>query len=65
MFDYLKWLLNFRCKHERVRCLHGDEVIMLFWTRAACLDCPKLFKALPEYCSVTGERHLGLWLEQH
>lgn len=47
MIDYLKWLFNFRCKHERRRGIYGDEIIMTNWHRAGCLDCPKLFKSLP------------------
>ena len=51
-----------RCRHERVRCVHGDEIN---WrsgrvtVRAACLDCdaslPKL--DLPAICHYNGEAH--------
>lgn len=54
---YLKWLFNGKCKHLRVRCIHGDEIILAGYRRSRCLDCPSLFDSLPTYCSVTGEKH--------
>jgi hypothetical protein len=57
MIDYLKWLFNRKCKHERVRCIHGDEILLAGWKRATCLDCPAVFDSLPEYCSFTLEPH--------
>lgn len=53
-----------RCRHERVRCIHGDEILarMTTWRgivrRAACLDCGgALDRGLPEPCTVTGKPH--------
>jgi len=57
MLDYLKWLFNFRCKHDSIRCIHADEIIMAGWKRGACMDCPKLFDNLPETCWFTKEKH--------
>ena len=57
MKNYLKWLLNLKCKHKRIRCIHGDEIILAGWRRSACMDCPQLFDSLPEICSLTGKPH--------
>jgi hypothetical protein len=48
-----------RCKHERVRCVHGDEIIQVDFARVKCLDCGRALKhhPLPEPCTVTGHRH--------
>ena len=58
------------CKHERTRCIHGDEgwarmrVYTLRWwkgsviRRQACLDCGRaLDRSLPDVCTVTGTPH--------
>ena len=47
MIEYLKWLFNFRCKHERRRGIYGDEINMAGGYRGACIDCPMLFPSLP------------------
>jgi hypothetical protein len=57
MLDYLKRLFNLRCKHKRVRCIHGDEIILAGWRRSQCLDCLQTFDNLPEICSNTGVQH--------
>lgn len=52
------------CKHNRVRCIHGDEI----WStmrlngkiaRVRCIDCGKSLvdRDLPEFCTNTGTRH--------
>ena len=47
-----------RCRHERVRCLHGDEIIHRGFRRRACVDCGRALKGpLPEVCTVTGSVH--------
>lgn len=56
--DYLKWLFNMHhCDHDRIRCIHGDEINMVRGARAACIDCFDLFEDLPEYCYYTKEKH--------
>lgn len=48
------------CKHERVRCTHGDEIIHRRWRRRVCMICGRSLRGpLPEVCffSPTGERH--------
>jgi hypothetical protein len=54
---YLKWLTNRKCKHPKIRCIHGDEIILAGFNRSACTTCSALFDSLPEICSVTGEKH--------
>ena len=54
-----------RCKHENVRCVHGDEVIFHmrlrrpYFARAFCLDCnrPLYGHDLPLICTVTSTLH--------
>lgn len=74
MFKFLQTLLT--CKHERSRCLHGDEILHLmkvrivrFWKedvfyRQVCLDCGKRLERRP-ICAVFPERHTykGVWRE--
>jgi hypothetical protein len=59
----LKWLW---CPHERVRCIHGDEIhqttrafLRPTIARTRCLDCGKaLYKVeLPDICYSTGTSH--------
>lgn len=58
MIEYLKWYFGFtKCDHEQVRCIHGDEIVVKGWQRAACIDCFSLFAELPDYCYYTGELH--------
>lgn len=46
------------CKHERVRCTHGDEIIYRHYRRTVCLVCGhSLTWPLPEMCFFTGEPH--------
>lgn len=58
-----------RCKHENLRCVHGDEINQtgrMFRrpeiARAACTDCGRYVydKGLPEYCTTTGEPHWNM-----
>ncbi len=47
-----------RCRHEHVRCTHGDEIIARDFRRRVCLDCGRALKGpLPEICYQTGEPH--------
>ena len=53
-----------RCKHERVRCIHGDEILMAMTVyrarirRQRCLDCGRaLDRGLPDPCTVNGQPH--------
>ena len=34
-----------RCRHERVRCIHGDEIVARRWRRIACRDCGRALKS--------------------
>lgn len=46
------------CKHPRVRCTHGDEIIARGFKRRVCLDCNRALDGpLPEPCTVTGRFH--------
>lgn len=48
----------FFCKHERLRCIHGDEIIARKFRRCACLDCGKsLDWPMPDVCFFTGLPH--------
>jgi hypothetical protein len=56
-FRLLSWRW-FTCKHEHVRCTHGDEIIGRNFRRRVCIDCRRALKGpLPLICSVTGEPH--------
>lgn len=55
-----------RCKHENLRCIHGDEVMttMKGWlgthiSRVRCTDCGNALydREMLEICTVTGEPH--------
>lgn len=59
-----------RCPHDRVRCIHGDEINQAMTyldaltgapaRRARCLDCGRaLIQDLPEPCTFTGVPHEG------
>lgn len=51
----MKWLF---CKHENVRCVHGDEIVHRRYRRVACLDCGRSLKRdLPSMCWFTGTIH--------
>lgn len=48
------------CKHARVRCTHGDEIIHRRRRRRVCLDCGRSLKGpLPDRCffSPAGKPH--------
>jgi hypothetical protein len=52
-----RWLPGM-CKHERVRCTHGDEIIGRRWRRRVCLNCGRSLKGpLPVECFFTGGTH--------
>lgn len=56
-----RWLPRV-CKHERVRCIHGDEIIARRFRRRLCMVCGRALKGpLPERCfySPTNEPHNG------
>jgi len=38
-----------RCKHEQVRCIHGDEIIHSRWRRIRCLDCGRALKGMERF----------------
>lgn len=52
-------MMRLLCKHTRLRCVHGDEIIARGFARAACLDCGRSRRRepLPAVCSVTGRLH--------
>jgi len=46
------------CKHSRIRCTHGDEIIYRKWRRRCCMVCGRVLKGpLPEICFFTGRAH--------
>lgn len=56
----------FFCKHEHVRCIHGDEVWQTMrafhkfsLARVRCIDCGRALYKRPllEICSYTGRSH--------
>lgn len=48
------------CKHERIRCIHGDEIIARRYRRRFCLVCARSLKGpLPFLCSFTGRPHVS------
>lgn len=52
-----RWVPGF-CRHERVRCTHGDEIIGRRYRRRVCLDCGRSLRGpLPVDCFFTGEPH--------
>lgn len=54
----IRFPLRFRrCKHEFIRCIHGDEIIALNYKRGECVMCGRLFKELPRVCAHTGKVH--------
>lgn len=52
-----RWLPRL-CKHERTRCVHGDEIIGR-GTRVVCLVCGRALRkrSLPRECFFTGQPH--------
>lgn len=52
-----RWLPGV-CRHERVRCTHGDEIIGRRFRRRVCLVCGRALKGpLPVECFFTGDPH--------
>lgn len=52
-----RWV-PFICRHEWVRCTHGDEIIGRRFRRRVCLVCGRALKGpLPAMCFFTGEGH--------
>lgn len=46
------------CRHERVRCTHGDEIIHRRFHRQVCMVCGRsLDRDLPIECFFTGKPH--------
>ncbi len=44
---WLPWV----CKHDEIRCVHGDEIIHRGFKRVACLVCGRsLDRNLPDVC---------------
>lgn len=52
------------CRHEQVRCTHGDEIIHRRFRRQVCLVCGRsLDRGLPVECFFTGKPHPSLAAE--
>lgn len=54
-----RWLPRV-CKHLRVRCTHGDEIIARRWRRRVCMVCGRSLQGpLPRVCffSPSGATH--------
>lgn len=52
-----RWVIGW-CKHERVRCTHGDEIIGRGFRRRVCMVCGRSLEGpLPEECFFTGGTH--------
>ena len=46
------------CKHEQIRCTHGDEIIGRGYRRRVCFVCGRALKGLLPYeCFFTGKPH--------
>lgn len=46
------------CKHEKIRCTHGDEIIHRRWRRRVCMICGRSLKGpLPRICFFTDTVH--------
>lgn len=51
-----RWI-PFVCKHEKIRCTHGDEIIHRR-SRQVCMICGRSLKGpLPNICFFTGAPH--------
>lgn len=49
------------CRHEQVRCTHGDEIIHRRFRRQVCMVCGRsLDRDLPVECFFTGKPHPSL-----
>lgn len=47
----MRWWARLRCRHDRTRCVHGDEILLrmsMFGRiyRRACLDCGRSLPGL-------------------
>lgn len=52
-----RWL-PFVCRHESVRCAHGDEIVARRWRRRVCLVCGRALRGdLPTMCFFTEKPH--------
>jgi hypothetical protein len=52
-----RWLPG-ACKHERVRCTHGDEIIGRRYRRRVCMVCGHALDGpLPVECFFTSKPH--------
>lgn len=52
-----RWV-PFVCKHDAIRCTHGDEIIGRRFRRRVCLLCGRSLKGpLPKECFFTGLNH--------
>jgi hypothetical protein len=58
--EFRKRFQRWKCKHNRVRCVHGDEIVRLNYRRSVCLDCGKVLDDLPKFCTVTNKPH-AMW----
>lgn len=46
------------CKHDDVRCIHGDEIIARGFRRRLCMTCGRALRGLmPSTCWYTGTLH--------
>lgn len=56
-----RWLptwTRWGCKHDLVRCIHGDEIIARRFRRRLCMVCGRaLTGALPPVCWYTNRLH--------
>lgn len=52
-----RWL-PFVCKHETVRCTHGDEIIGRRFRRRVCMICGRALRGpIPDMCWFSGRPH--------
>lgn len=52
-----RWLPGV-CKHDEVRCTHGDEIIGRRWRRRVCLVCGRALRGpLPRMCFFAEQPH--------
>lgn len=52
-----KWFPKY-CKHIKIRCTHGDEIIAKKFRRKVCMICGRSLKGpLPYICFFTGKPH--------
>lgn len=52
-----RWLPGV-CKHDDVRCTHGDEIIARGFRRRLCMTCGRALRGpMPSTCWFTGALH--------